>query len=523
MTQAEPRARQRSTRSAPLARVYGQRSALFLLHPSRVYERVRSGALSMIARRGESLVAVGRCGVGLAPDIFDRGTWLVELAQVFRAFLVEADPGSRGVRDVLALAGCNQIWSAPSCHDAVERIRAERLVPDLLIVDLVELKPSARAMLKRLRDLPVIAIVDEAAVEPALQAGAADVVTRPVRAAELNARISAALQLQAKRARRATRARTLSEEIRRLRGEMHELERLVCVDHLTGIANRRHALSLLQAEWGRSLRDEQPLAVIMIDLDEFHAYNAYYGHPGGDVCLRRAAGAMVGCLHRPSDFLGRYGGEEFVAILANTDAAGVRVVADRMRAAVEALQIPHEASSCAAVVTVSIGFAALQPVAERTAGDLIEAADTALRCAKELGRNCVLGDAPPAPAEAPLDELRWARPSAVTVDPSLVDRIPPFLDAVRGGARSIEEARRVRDFERVRATARKLKAAGRELGFEEVQRLAGMLERAGRAQDREAIRCAGAELDQYAAQVQVVYRRMTTGLTGMVPLRAKTG
>jgi diguanylate cyclase (GGDEF)-like protein len=422
------------------------------------------------------------------------------------------------VRDVLALAGCNQVWSAPSCDHAVERIRAARLVPDLLIVDLADLKPSALAVLKRLRDLPVIAIVGAAAVEAALQAGVADVVTRPVRAAELNARIGAALQLRAKRARRATRARTLSEEIRRLRGEMHELERLVCVDHLTGIANRRHALSLLQAEWGRSSRDEQPLAVIMIDLDEFHAYNAYYGHPGGDACLRRAAGAMVGCLHRPSDFLGRYGGEEFVAILANTDAAGVRVVADRMRAAVEALQIPHQASSCAAVVTVSVGFAALQPAAGRTAGDLIEAADAALRCAKELGRNCVVGDAPPAPAGAPVDELRWARPPAVTVDPSLVDRIPPFLDAVRGGARAIDEARRARDFERVRATARKLKASGRELGFEEIQRLAGMLERAGRAQDREAIRRAGAELDQYAAQVQVVYRRRTTEFTAAAAL-----
>jgi diguanylate cyclase (GGDEF)-like protein len=365
--------------------------------------------------------------------------------------------------------------------------------------------------------VPVIAIVDDAGVEAALQAGAADVVMRPVRAAELHARIGAALQTRSRSSRRAKRTRTLSEELRKLRDEKLELERLVCVDSLTGIANRRHALSLLQGEWGRSARDGQPLAVIMLDVDEFHSYNACYGHPGGDECLRLAVGAMASCLRRPSDLLGRYGGEEFVAILANTDAAGARVVAERMRAAVEALRIPHQASEVAPVVTVSAGFAAIQPTPEDTTRTLIEAADEALLRAKELGRNRVVGDAPPSAAK-PLKDARWARRPAVTVDPSLVDRIPPFLDAVRNWVRAIEEARRARDFERVRATARKLKTAGRELGFDEIQRLAGVLERAGRAPDREAIRRTIAALDQYAAQVRVVYRRQTVELAMALPM-----
>lgn len=394
----------------------------------------------------------------------------------------------------------------------MERIRAERLAPDLVVVDLDDLDPSSLAVLKRLRDVPAIAIVNERVVEAALQAGATDVVMRPVRAAELHARIGAALQMQSRRARRAKRRRSLSEELRKLRDEKIELERLVCVDSLTGIANRRHALSLLQGEWGRSSRDGLPLAVIMIDVDDFHAYNAYYGHLGGDECLRQAAGAMVACMRRPSDFLGRYGGEEFVAILANTDAIGAQVVAERMRAAVEALQMPHQASACAPVVTISAGFAAMRPPLEATPDVLVEAADEALRRAKELGRNRVIGDAPLRTTATRLEDELWARHPAVTVDPALVDRIPPFLDAVREGARAIDEARRAHDFERVRTTARKLKMSGRELGFEEIQRLAAVLERAGRGPDRDAIQRTAAELGQYASHVRVVYRRRTTEL-----------
>jgi diguanylate cyclase (GGDEF)-like protein len=284
------------------------------------------------------------------------------------------------------------------------------------------------------------------------------------------------------------------------------------VDSLTGIANRRHALSFLHAEWKRSSRDGLSIAVVMIDLDEFHAYNAHYGHPAGDACLRRAAGAMAACMRRPSDLLGRYGGEEFVAILANTGASGARVVADRVRAAVEELKLPHGGASCSSVVTVSAGFAAMQPTSDRPATEIIEAADAALRRAKELGRNRVIGDAPPAQPAAPCEDPWWARCPPVTVDPSLADRIPPFLESVRDGVRAIDEANRVRDFERIRAVARRLKTSGRELGFDEIRRLAYEIERAGRGPDRDALRQINEELHQYAAHIQVVYRRRTPEL-----------
>jgi HPt (histidine-containing phosphotransfer) domain-containing protein len=129
----------------------------------------------------------------------------------------------------------------------------------------------------------------------------------------------------------------------------------------------------------------------------------------------------------------------------------------------------------------------------------------------------VAADAPPGDGPAPDDDPWWARCPQVTVDPSLVDRIPPFLDAVRDGARTIHEARRARDFERVRATARKLKVAARQLGFDEIQRLAGALERAGRTPDREAIRRCANEIDHYAGNVQVVYHRQSTELVLVAP------
>lgn len=434
----------------------------------------------------------------------------------FRALLVEANRTSRDVREALADTGCIELWSATSCEIAVERFRRERLAPDVAIVDLLDPQPQALEALGRLRGVPVIAIMNDASSD----ARGVDSVVRPVRRIDMIARIRSALRLRAERARRSARARSRSDEIRRLRRENRELERLVCVDSLTGIANRRHVLSLLEAEWKRSTRDATPLALVMLDLDEFHAFNAQYGHPTGDACLRRAAGAMVSCLRRPSDFLGRYGGEEFVAILAGTDAAGARIVADRLRATVEALAIPHEASPCAPVVTLSAGFAAMVPAPGGSRAELVEMADAALRRAKELGRNRIEGDAPevdPAPPPADDDEW-WTQSTAVVADPWLAARIPQFLHTVREEARVVDAARRARDFERIRSIARRLKAEARELGLDEIRRLAGELERAGRTPDREIIRRAADELDQYAAHVQVTYRRRTIETTAAATL-----
>ena len=99
----------------------------------------------------------------------------------------------------------------------------------------------------------------------------------------------------------------------------------------------------------------------MVDLDIFHAYDELYGHIGGDTCLQRVCEAMARSLRRPSDLLGRYRGEEFI-VVSNTDAVGAQIVAERIRASVTALAIPHASSSCSNVVTITAGFASVRVI-----------------------------------------------------------------------------------------------------------------------------------------------------------------
>jgi diguanylate cyclase (GGDEF)-like protein len=165
------------------------------------------------------------------------------------------------------------------------------------------------------------------------------------------------------------------------------LERLSAIDSLTGIANRRRLDEAVVEAMGRAAREGEPLAAAMIDIDYFKAYNDRYGHPAGDDCLRRVATTIQATLERPADLAARYGGEEFLLLLPNTDLGGAAFVAERARAAIEALAIPHSESRAAEVVTVSVGYASLRPERQSDSGTLVDAADRALYAAKERGRN----------------------------------------------------------------------------------------------------------------------------------------
>jgi diguanylate cyclase (GGDEF)-like protein len=165
------------------------------------------------------------------------------------------------------------------------------------------------------------------------------------------------------------------------------LQKLASVDALTSVANRRHFDEILAKEWRRAARAEQPLALLMVDVDHFKQYNDAYGHPAGDACLQQVATAMTGQMHRASDLVARYGGEEFAVILPNATVDGAVVVAERIRSAVENLALPHHTQE--GRVTVSVGAAGLNPSLEMAPKDLIAKADMALYLAKEAGRNCV--------------------------------------------------------------------------------------------------------------------------------------
>ena len=135
------------------------------------------------------------------------------------------------------------------------------------------------------------------------------------------------------------------------------------------------------------LRQKMPLAVIMIDIDFFKKFNDGYGHQGGDDCLKEIAKTLEETVTRPGDFIARYGGEEFVVILPRTDSEGASVIAEQLRANVEAKNIPHAFSKIGDHVSISLGVAAMQPDNSASPENLISKADEALYKAKEAGRN----------------------------------------------------------------------------------------------------------------------------------------
>jgi diguanylate cyclase (GGDEF)-like protein len=177
-----------------------------------------------------------------------------------------------------------------------------------------------------------------------------------------------------------------------LQSANQELQRLMLLDGLTGIANRRHFDHYLAKEWQRSRRAQLPLALILIDIDYFKAYNDHYGHQRGDDCLRQVAQAIYGNLRRPADLAARYGGEEFVVVLPHTSLQGATHVAELLRQAVLQLALDHAASPVSPYVTISLGVAALVPYQDQRYTDLVAMADARLYQAKAQGRDRVVGE-----------------------------------------------------------------------------------------------------------------------------------
>ncbi|CAH0198238.1 Phytochrome-like protein cph2 [Massilia sp. Bi118] len=163
------------------------------------------------------------------------------------------------------------------------------------------------------------------------------------------------------------------------------LEQLATRDGLTGLANRRCFDDTLQAEWARAQRQRQPLSLLMVDVDNFKAYNDANGHLGGDECLKRIATAVASEM-RANDLVARYGGEEFAVILPNQSLKGAASVAERIRTRVEQLQVPNRLTA-GRHVTVSIGAATALASPDTEASELVATADAALYRAKHMGRN----------------------------------------------------------------------------------------------------------------------------------------
>lgn len=185
-------------------------------------------------------------------------------------------------------------------------------------------------------------------------------------------------------------ANLLEYENRQLQKATLELRRLSISDALTNLGNRRHFEVMLDQEWLRATRSEEPISLILLDIDFFKNFNDNYGHQAGDSCLKLVAEEIGGFARRPADTAARYGGEEFVLLLPGVDLVDAAIIAENCRKAVESLEIPHCHSQASDVVTVSAGIASMVPDREASRGQLVEAADKALYRAKLKGRNRVI-------------------------------------------------------------------------------------------------------------------------------------
>ena len=176
-------------------------------------------------------------------------------------------------------------------------------------------------------------------------------------------------------------------ELQRIQQEKEVFEHLSLIDSLTQIYNRRGIDKMFKMHWNNCVRYQLSISALMIDNDCFKLYNDNYGHLKGDEVLRRVAQICKDSLYRSEDFIGRYGGEEYLVIMPNVDLEGAKIVAERILQVVRESSIAHGFSTVDEVMTVSIGVASLTPSADMESQLLIHEADKNLYIAKEMGRN----------------------------------------------------------------------------------------------------------------------------------------
>jgi two-component system cell cycle response regulator len=254
----------------------------------------------------------------------------------------------------------------------------EREMPDVVLLDHELAAPDGMAVLDRLRAddqlaaVPVIMLTrssDPELLVEALRRGAHDYLREPFDPAELDARVMAAL-----------RVKRLHDA---LLDANRRLARQALTDDLTGLANRRHGAHQLEREIALGVRHGRLLSLVRVDVDHFKAINDTHGHQAGDQVLAEVARRLAGAV-RGGDELARWGGDEFVAILPDTDKAGALSAAERLRVAVAAA--PIEVAATSRAVTISVGWAHWSG---DTPDDLLARADRALYKAKDAGRDTV--------------------------------------------------------------------------------------------------------------------------------------
>lgn len=269
-----------------------------------------------------------------------------------------------------------EVLAATDANVGLEIAKAE--LPDIILLDVVMPNSSGFDVCRKLKnddrtkDIPVIfstAKNSEADELQGLKLGAVDYVHKPFSMPLLSARLTSHVNLKKK---------------------ADLLERLVSVDGVTEIHNRRYFDRMYEKEWRRAERAKLPMSICFVDIDFFKQYNDTYGHGAGDKCLYRVAQNLKQHIRREGDFVARYGGEEFVCVWIGAEADDAIQLAQNLRYGVASLYIPHRMSECAPHVTISMGVASTHPSQQdHSPESLLKLADERLYQAKNLGRNMV--------------------------------------------------------------------------------------------------------------------------------------
>jgi diguanylate cyclase (GGDEF)-like protein len=298
-------------------------------------------------------------------------------------------------------------YETVSAYDGQEALlQVSAHSPDVVLLDIMMPKMNGFEVLERLkgdvvtRDIPVIIISANSDMESILRGienGADDYLPKPFEPALLEARIKTGVEKKMWRDIENKYMARLEAEINErtlaqadLKKANAELERLAVLDGLTQIANRRRFDEFLRDVWTSQAVAEASL--VMMDIDHFKLFNDHYGHPEGDTCLKSVASGLARAVSDPNALVARYGGEEFGVVLPGVSLSGAAQVAQEILDHIRSLEIPHEASLTAKVVTLSMGVANLVISEKTSPTELIEAADQCLYAAKESGRNRVVSD-----------------------------------------------------------------------------------------------------------------------------------
>jgi len=289
--------------------------------------------------------------------------------------LVDDERSVRGLVRALLKSQDHAVVEAENGVQALELV--SQVQPDVILLDIEMPGLDGYGVLAALRarsdlaDVPVVFLTDRTTTDDVilgLSRGAHDYLRKPFDEGELLARVSAAL-----------RVKRLQDELRRRNAELDVVSR---TDVLTGLHNRRHLEESLRQLTSQARRYGQPFSIVMFDIDRFKGINDEYGHGPGDDVLRTIARRLQGSV-RESDVIGRWGGEEFLALLPMTDLDGARTFAERIRAMIDWAEVVIDGVGTVHVTT-SAGCAAGTDM-----GELLLRADEALYAAKKAGRNAV--------------------------------------------------------------------------------------------------------------------------------------